>query len=85
MTEERKKSHVWPWVVALLVGLLVLYVLSGAPAEFLLIKMGEPQWLVVPAKVLYAPLRWLLNNSPQFVRDWYAAYCDLLIAILGEP
>ncbi len=56
MSEERKKSHVWPWIVALLIGLPVLYILSGAPAEILVAKMGEPEWLVVPGRAFYAPV-----------------------------
>ena len=29
---DRKKTGVWPWVVAMLIGLPVLYVLSFGPA-----------------------------------------------------
>ena len=35
MGEQRKKSHVWHWTVALLIGLPVLYVLSFPPACWL--------------------------------------------------
>jgi hypothetical protein len=35
MGEERKKSGVWPWIAATLIGLPLLYVLSFPPACWL--------------------------------------------------
>ncbi len=38
MSEERKKP-VWPWIVAMLIGLPVLYVLSWGPACWLAVRI----------------------------------------------
>ncbi len=84
MSDERTKP-VWPWIVAVTIGLPVLYVLSGAPVEILVVKMAAPEWLVVPGKAFYAPLVWMLGHSPDPVNNWYQAYGQWCIAIFGEP
>ena len=82
---EGRKPPVWPWIVGLIIGLPVVYVLSWAPAEILVMKMGEPEWLVVPGKAIYAPLAWLQYHIPEAVNQWYEAYDQWWISILGEP
>ena len=84
MSEDRKR-HVWPLIVALLIGLPVLYVLSWSPAELLVMKLGEPEWLVVPGKAFYAPLAWSQHHIPEPVNQWNQAYDQWWIDILGEP
>jgi hypothetical protein len=60
-------------------------VLSWAPAELLVMKMGEPEWLVVTGKAIYAPLAWLQYHVPEPVDQAYEAYVRWWISILGEP
>lgn len=84
MSDYRKKP-LWPWIVAVMIGLPVLYVLSWAPAELLVMKMGEPEWLVVSGKAFYAPLAWLQYHIPEPVNEWHQAYGQLWDSFLGEP
>ena len=83
MSEERKP--VWPWIVVLLVGLPVLYALSGAPADILATKIGKPEWLDMAGRAFYAPLAWMLTNGPGFAGEWYQAYARWWSGILGGP
>jgi hypothetical protein len=82
---EDRKPPVQQWILALTIGLPVLYVLSWAPAELSVTKMGEPEWLVVPGKAIYAPLAWLQYHVPEPVDQAYEAYVRWWISILGEP
>jgi hypothetical protein len=62
MTDKRKS--LWPWIVALLIGLPVLYVASSGPARSLLIRRQpatRPVWFEHKVndrnwRLLYAPL-----------------------------
>ena len=74
MSDERKKAGVWPWIVALLIGLPVLYVLSSGPARTVACRryslnianewdmriVADKWWLTV-----YAPLCCVSENSAQ--------------------
>jgi len=62
MSEERKSS-VWPWIAALLVGLPVLYVASVGPACWLVDRRVLP----MKTAVVYEPV---LHIVPQFLW-WY--------------
>ena len=85
MSEERKKPSAAFWIITTLTVML-LYVLSGVPAELLTMKIGAPEWLVVPGRVFYAPLVWLLDHGPEQAADWYREdYGGLWMKILGEP
>jgi hypothetical protein len=71
---NRQKRPGWKfWTTAILCA-LVLYELSGTPAELLVIRLGEPGWIMVPGRVFYAPSAWLQNNGPEWWRQWNYAY-----------
>jgi hypothetical protein len=85
MSDERKRPSAAFWIIVALIA-AALYVLSGVPAELMLMKVGEPEWLVVPGKVFYAPLVWLLDHIPDQVADWYReAYGGWWMETLSEP
>ena len=55
---DGRKSSVWPWIVALLIGLPVLYVLSFGPACWLVARGKIP---FAPTAAVYRPTsRWIL-------------------------
>jgi hypothetical protein len=60
MSEERKRAGVWPWIVALLIGLPVLYVASFGPACWFACETGVAYRDVKPSRGLfiYWPLGW---------------------------
>jgi hypothetical protein len=79
MSEERKKSGAWPWIVALLIVLPVLYVLSFGPACWLASKSGEAYSDIRPSRGLfiYWPLGWCAEtwgweNTAGRTVKWYA-------------
>ena len=61
MSEERKTPF-WPWIVALLIGLPILYVASFGPACWLTNRSAIPRG---PVAILYGPLvdRGIENRS----------------------
>src|SRR5262245_48081878 len=72
MSDDRKKS-VWPWIVALLIGLPVLYVASFGPACWITshANVGAP-----PIPAVYRPLTWAMSpdsyTTINRVSTWYA-------------
>jgi hypothetical protein len=73
MSTERKKAGVWPWIVALLIGLPVLYVASFGPACWL---YGNG---IIPARTggwayrAYEPLvDWTLQSKHPVARALWA-------------
>jgi hypothetical protein len=64
MSDDRKKP-IWPWIVALLIGLPVLYVASLGPACWLADR-GMISWSEV-----YRPLARLAAKHPGPVQDVY--------------
>jgi hypothetical protein len=69
MSDERKP--LWPWIVALLIGLPVLYVASFGPACWLADRQ------IFSCVEIYRPLAKLAARCPGPVRDaydWYAGY-----------
>jgi hypothetical protein len=87
MAEERKRFGVWPWVVALLIGLPALYVASFGPvcwwttnknAEF-----GERE-----APRIYWPIGWVCWHGPGSLTEairWYATLGGSGIAVPAIP
>jgi hypothetical protein len=59
MSDDRKKP-LWPWIVALLIGLPVLYVASFGPACWFASNTGVAYRDVMPSRGLfvYWPLGW---------------------------
>ena len=72
MSEERKKP-LWPWIVALLIGLPVLYVASFGPACWISSRAKlTGKWVITP----YRPIIWLWVIGPEAVGDsvvWYSS------------
>src|SRR5258708_2397178 len=67
MSDDRKKP-IWPWIVALLIGLPVLYVASFGPACWWL-ATTPPGGRTLVAPRVYWPLGWLAANGPSYSRD----------------
>jgi hypothetical protein len=70
MSDAPKKGRSWGWVVWALLGLAFLYVLSVGPAE----ALGRRGYISQEVgRTVYAPLRWLFQNSPLARRaiGWY--------------
>ncbi len=65
MSDDRKKS-VWPWIVALVIGLPVLYVASFGPACWLTSR----GWISDTTMLLYIPLA----NLPEPIAGWIELY-----------
>jgi hypothetical protein len=70
MSDDRKKP-LWPCIVALLIGLPVLYVVSFGPACWIMSRTRDQQ---LPDG--YMPIGWLMSNSPRFVGESIAAYAE---------
>lgn len=70
MSEERK-TPVWPWVVALLIGLPVVYVASFGPACHLLAndRVSYRQF-----ECIFRPLVYLTFNGPEITRQSLMSY-----------
>ena len=62
MRDDRKKC-LWPWIVALLIGLPVLYVASIGPAFWAYEHAGKPMWMAYGIHYVYWPLVWLSEQS----------------------
>jgi len=81
MSDERKS--LWPWIVAVLIGLPVLYVLRSGPGRMVACRRyslnAANEWdiCIVTDKwwqTVYAPLRWVSENSEQpcaAILNWY--------------
>jgi hypothetical protein len=86
MTDNHKKA-LWPWIVALLIGLPVLYVASFGPACWVVEQSALPRAEIT---LIYSPLiraAWSLRPNPfsKGLRK-YAMICDGFggLAALGE-
>ena len=85
MSDERKNARVWPWILALLIGLPVLYVASFGPACWMTMRLNLPSEVI---NVGYRPIVWSFDQMPREIRDfamWYSEvggngkgiwYCD---------
>jgi hypothetical protein len=72
MSNERKK-RTWPWIVALLISLPVVYLASFGPACWI---AGRIPWMSQHLLVIYRPLdraAWDLPDSVSESLDWYGA------------
>src|SRR5262245_7401247 len=69
---EPKKSPVWPWIVALLIGLPVLYVASFGPACW--IASRSENWKI---STFYWPIQSYVPYCPGggAALAWYARLC----------
>ena len=70
---DRKKPGVAFWATVMVVVVLA-YVLSIGPVEFLYFKLGEPTWLQSTANFIYTPLALTLDNCPEVIDDMFQRY-----------
>lgn len=77
MSQERKKAGVWPWILAMLIGLPVLYVASFGPVCWLRARYEEKnswdaRWGL--ADVIYRPVlaAWWYGKTSAEMIEWYA-------------
>jgi len=76
MTDDRKKP-LWPWIVALVVGLPVLYVASFGPACWLTGWCElNGDWLLAA----YAPIIRTINHGPDWLHNFLTSY-----SLVGAP
>jgi hypothetical protein len=70
MSDDRKP--IWPWVVALLIALPVLYVASFGPAQHVRFRLHDVEWVRESERQAYLPLHkaFIENKLP----DWYVSY-----------
>ena len=68
MNDDRKKP-VWPWIVAVLVGLPVLYVASCGPIAYIVGNNSDsiPEWANVILEWYFLPLEWVKNHGPEWL------------------
>jgi hypothetical protein len=71
MTSDRK-NPLWPWIVALLIGLPVLYVLSFGPTFCLMTRGMAPRvsWFA------YRPVVWLTFHGPAPMKRALRQYAE---------
>jgi len=62
MGEERKKTHVWHWAAALLIGLPVLYIASFGPACWIVSRTNRG---ALPLAVVYHTIAEAMWWSPE--------------------
>jgi hypothetical protein len=75
MDDERKNTGIWPWVVALLVGLPALYVLSIGPACWItsFVELDDDSVSIIYQPVMRA--RW--RGLPPDQDDILHRYCRI--------
>jgi hypothetical protein len=74
MDEERKP--VWPWIVALLIGLPVSYVAAFGPACWTARRLSRSERSSILKA--YWPLSWISIHSPDFFYGPLCAYGGLM-------
>jgi hypothetical protein len=78
MGDKRKKAGVWPWIVALLIGLPVLYVASSGPAY----RLASREHVSFDSvNSVYEPVDWIVIRCPDAVQgawiDWFLFWAEL--------
>ena len=70
MSDERKP--LWPWIVALLIGLAVIYVAAAPALMYLACDSSDPyRTLASSANNIYRPLWFVLDHCPAVSHVWY--------------
>jgi hypothetical protein len=75
MSDERKKLGVVFWGVVL-VSLGLLYMLSAPPLQHRILPADLSPLAIDLLSAVYAPARWIIENSPEPVQRafiWYAS------------
>ena len=73
---DRKKPGVAFWATVTLV-VVVLYVASLGPAQWLSSNGWLPRWVDGPLSWVYFPLSWIYFNGPEPIHDMLDWYSDL--------
>ena len=74
---DRKHPSIAVWIAVALVAVLVLYPLSVGPVFRLLVRSEvdfKHHWACIAYRIVYAPIHWIYNNSPEEIHsalDWY--------------
>ena len=73
MSDDRKRP-LWPWIVVLLFGLPVLYVLSMWPLLWLWSRDMIPNWShpAIPAYII--PMNYVLTRAPKPAQEAIVGY-----------
>ena len=78
-----RKTRLWPWIVALLIGLPLLYELSLGPWLWLAGHQDFPLslrlWIIRITPTYAAPSNFLYNHAPESVQRVMAWYIGLWI------
>lgn len=71
--DERRKKPIWPWIVAMVVAVPVLYVASFGPACWISSRTNAGMEMI---PVVYSPLVsvWYRGGVPARALNWY---CNL--------
>ena len=72
-----RKTLGWPWIVALLVGLPVLYVASFGPARGAYVHRRMPEWTYTPSRYFYLPILWAMPRLPDSIVSPYIEYIGM--------
>ena len=84
---DARKIRVWPWIVAVLIGLPVLYVASFGPFLWMANHGFIPSAMFATAEMAYAPMFWARWDSPDAIHkpvEWYARRWHPKRRILGH-
>lgn len=75
----------WPWIVAVLVGVPVLYLASLPPLNWCYHRgmMPEGTFRYTMLEGYAVPLRWIYDNGPQPIPDWMRRYARIFVD--GSP
>ena len=74
MVDDRKRP-VWPWIVAVLTGLPVIYVASFGPAVWVMDSVGSGN---ITVSVVYRPMLALIRHGPPPLSNAILRYANLL-------
>ncbi len=71
MSEERE-GPLWPWIVAVLIGLSVLYVAAAPALMYIACDCPDPYrtW-ASNANTIYVPLWLIMDHCPAVSHVWY--------------
>jgi hypothetical protein len=78
---SRKKPGVAFWVAVVLVVALVAYPLSMAPAYWVLVRLGTPDWLMYGLGDFYGPLWTVLLYGPDDLFGWFVWYSNSMAGV----
>jgi hypothetical protein len=85
MSDDRKKP-LWSWIVALLIGLPVLYALSYGPWIYFQYAVPVPAEVVDAGNSIFMPLEQLaMNGRPNWLMIPYRTYLTSCAEMANGP